>query len=140
MKMQSEKNLRGGFTILEVMIAVAIFFVGTFGILALVSQSLDNARRLQRPLVDAGMLASQLSLTNQLFEGTESGNAGDLLGDNYNGYTWTREIVEEQTNKLFRVTFTVSHTGADKPLSQMTVLFYRPQSPAGSMDGATVVQ
>src|SRR5271154_5004825 len=86
MKMQSKKKLRGGFTILEVMIAVAVFFIGTFAILALVSQSLDNARRLQRPLVDAGMLASQLSLTNQLVEGTESGDAGDLLGDNYKGY------------------------------------------------------
>src|SRR5258708_6047325 len=75
------KSGYGAFSLLEVMIAIAVFFVGVFAILALVSQSLDNARRLQRPTIDAGLLAAQLSLTNKLVEGTESGNLGNLLGD-----------------------------------------------------------
>jgi type II secretion system protein I len=139
MKIVISKNSRGAFSLLEVMIAIAVFFVAVFAILALVSQSLDNARRLQRPTIDAGLLAAQLSLTNSLVEGTESGDLGDLLGDAYKGYTWTREIVEAQSNKLFQVNFAIQHNGGDKPVvSQTSVLFYRPQSPAGSLEGATV--
>ena len=44
---------RRAFSLLEVMIAIAIFFLSVFAILSLVSQSLSNARRLQRPQVDA---------------------------------------------------------------------------------------
>jgi hypothetical protein len=70
---------RKAFSLLEVMIASAIFFMAVFAILGLVSSSLNNLRRLQRPLVDASVLASELSLTNKLTEGTDSGNLGDLL-------------------------------------------------------------
>ena len=75
------------FTLLEVMFAVVAFCVATFAILALVSNSLSNARRLQRPMVDAGVLAGELSQTNQLVEGIGSGNLDRLLGNTYQGYT-----------------------------------------------------
>lgn len=141
MKIQIKKNTRGAFTLLEVMIAIAVFFVSVFAILALVSQSLDNARRLQRPMIDAGLVAAQLSLTNSLVEGTESGDLGDLLGDAYKGYTYSQEIVEVQTNKLFQVNLAIQRSGGGNPVvSQTSVLFYRPQSPAGSMEGATVAK
>jgi Tfp pilus assembly protein PilV len=139
MKIQIKKNTTGAFSLLEVMIAIAVFFVAVFAILALVSQSLDNARRLQRPTIDAGLVAAQLSLTNSLVEGTESGDLGDLLGDAYKGYTYTQEIIESQSNKLFQVNLAIQHSGSDKSIvSQTSILFYRPQSPAGSMEGATV--
>jgi type II secretion system protein I len=131
---------RGGFTLLEVMFAVVAFCTATFAILALVSQSLQNARRLQRPMVDAGLVAAQLSLTNQLVEGTESGDLGDLLGDAYKGYTWDYAIDEAQTNKLFQVVIAVQSNEGNKPVvSKMTVLFYRPDSPAGSLDGGNFI-
>jgi hypothetical protein len=120
------------------MFAVVIFFTASFSILALVSQSIDNARRLQRPTVDAGLVAAELSLTNQLVEGTESGDLGELLGDSYSGYSWTRDITEVQSNKLFQVDFEVDRNTA--VISKMSVLFYRPQSPAGSLEGATVAR
>ena len=127
---------RSGFTLLEVMFAVVAFSTATFAILALVSQSLDIARRLQRPMVDAGLVASQLSLTNQLVEGTESGDLGELLGDSYKNFTWDYAVDEAQTNKLFQAVIVIQGKEGNKPvLSKMTVLFYRPDSPAGSLDG-----
>jgi hypothetical protein len=133
-KSGARQNVRRAqaFTLLEVMIACMIFFVGTFTILALISSSLENARRLQRPMVDAGLLASELSLTNELVEDDASGDFGDL----YPGYNWTSVIQEDQTNKLFRVDYQVFN---DKKvlISKMSVLFFRPQSPAGTLDGAT---
>lgn len=116
------------------MIAVVMFCMASFAILGLVSQSIDNARRLQRPQVNAGMVAAQLSITNKLVEGTYWGDLGDLLGDNYKGYTWAYDIQEEQTNKLFSAVIVVQRNGAGDPVSKMKVLFYRPESPAGSLD------
>jgi len=126
-----------GFTLLEVMFAVVAFCTATFAILALVSQSIDMARRLQRPMVDSGLVASQLSLTNKLIEGTESGDLGELLGDEYKGYTYDYAVDEAQTNKLFQMVIALQSNQHGKPVvSKMTVLFYRPDSPPGSLDGA----
>ena len=126
----------GGFTLLEVMIAVVIFCTASFAIMGLVSQSIAIARRLERPMVEAGLVASELSLTNKFLEGRESGDLGELLGNDYKGYTWTYNVEEERTNKLFKVDIIVKRNNADQAVvSQMRVLFYRPDSPAGSMDG-----
>ena len=126
-----------GFTLLEVMFAVVAFCTATFAILALVSQSIDMARRLQRPMVDSGLVASQLSLTNKLVEGTESGDLGELLGDEYKGYTYDYAVDEAQTNKLFQMVIALQSNQHGKPVvSKMTVLFFRPDSPPGSLDGA----
>jgi prepilin-type N-terminal cleavage/methylation domain-containing protein len=128
-----------GFSLLEVMIAVGIFFIGVFAILGLVSSSLENARRLQRPMVDAGAVASWLSTTNQLVEGTYTVNLGDLLGDAYNGYDCTYDIEEVESNRLFQVGYVVqSTTGNHEIVYSMTNLFFSPLSPPGSLDGATV--
>ena len=128
------------FTLLEVMFAVGAFCMATFAILALVSNSLSNARRLQRPMMDAGAVAGELSQTNQLVEGISSGNLNHLLGDAYQGYTWTYEIREAQTNKLFQVDFLIQSASGDRQVSKMSILLFRPNSPAGSLDGATVAR
>ena len=93
---------RGGFSLLEVMFAVVAFCTATFAILALVSQSLETARRLQRPMVDSGLVASQLSLTNKLVEGTESGDLGDLLGDEYKGFTYDYAVTKRRRTSCFK--------------------------------------
>ena len=123
---------RHGFSLLEVMIAIGVFFMCVFSILGLVSSSLANARRLQRPLVDPGAMASWLSTTNKLVEGIYTVNLGDLLGDAYNGYDCTYDVEEVGTNKLFEVAYVVqSTTGTREIVASMTNLFYSPQSPGG---------
>ena len=136
MKMETKTRTEQprAFTLMEVMIACGIFFMSVFVILALVSQSLANARRLQRPVVDAAMIASELSLTNQIVEENQSGDFGDA----YPGYAWTADITEVQTNKLFQVDYVVQRSDNREIMQKMSVLFFRPESPAGSLDGATV--
>jgi hypothetical protein len=130
---------RQAFSLLEVMIAIGIFFMGAFAVLGLVSSSLENARRLQRPIVDAGPVASELSLTNQLVEETLSGNLSEFLGKSYQDYQWTYVIEEAQTNKLFKVDIILQDDARGRAVvSKITLLLFRPQSPAGSLDGATV--
>jgi len=127
---------RRAFSLLEVMIAVGILFMGTFAILSLVSSSLANARRLQRPLVDASALVSQLSLTNKLVEGVYSGNLGDVLGKAYSDYKYTGEIIEVQSNRLFQADYVIQNArGGSEVISRTTTFFFRPESPPGSLDG-----
>jgi hypothetical protein len=129
-----------GFSLIEVMFAVVAFCTATFAILALVSQSLEIARHLQRPMVDAGLVASELSITNKFVEGESSGDLGELLGDAYKGYTWDYAIDEVQTNKLFQALIVIQRGGGGGPVvSKMTVLYYRPDSPAGSLDGGNFI-
>jgi hypothetical protein len=134
LKIKAGAQSQQAFSLLEVMIAIGIFFMSMFVILSLISSSLANARRLQRPMVDAAMIASELSLTNQLVEIKQSGNFGKL----YPGYSWTADINEVQSNKLFQVDYVVRNDGNKQIMQTMSVLFFRPQSPAGSLDGATV--
>jgi hypothetical protein len=137
MKTRTNRRADGrAFSLLEVMIAIGIFFSCIFVILSLVSSSLQNARRLQRPMVDAAMLASELSLTNKIVEISQSGDFGEL----YPGYTWTADINEVLTNRLFQVDYVVQNSDTREVVQKMSVLFYRPQSPAGSLDGATVAK
>lgn len=120
------------FTLLEVMIAMGIFFMATFAILALVSNTLRNARALHQDSVDPAMLAAQLSITNRLGEGSDSGDFGELYPD----YTWTREIFEVGSNGLFEVDFTVRHRyGREKSETHLGVLFFRPESQPGAGGG-----
>jgi len=117
------------FSLLECMIAIFAFFIAVFAILALVSQSLQNARRLQRPMVDAAMLASELTMTNKLVEETDSGDFGNV----YPGSKWTTTTTEVMSNKLFRVDYTVQRADSDHA-ENMSILLYRPESKPGHLD------
>ena len=116
------------FSLLEVMIAMGIFFVAIFGILELTSQNLAAARLLQRNEVDISVLAAQLSLTNRLEEGFDSGDFGDA----FPGVLWSRTITEVSSNGFFRVDFTVHEPTHNRksPLQErhLSILLYRPLS------------
>ena len=133
------KTGRTAFTLMEVMIAVGVFCIGVFAILDVVASVLHGARLLDKPMVDAGVVASEIAQTNSLVE--VQGVTGDLsefLGDSYKGYAYTYGITEVQSNKLFQLDVQLQSDAPGKPvISKMSVLLYRPQSPLGSLDGAT---
>jgi type II secretion system protein I len=118
------------FTLLEVMIAVAIFFMAMFSILGVLSTSLHAASILRSNGPTAGMVAAQLSLTNKMQEGSQSGNFEDI--PIYEGYRWVAETTEAATNGLFRVEIEVINPGG-RPDSALSVMFYRPDSQSSHM-------
>src|SRR5256885_4728589 len=95
------------FTLMEVLIASAIFFLAIFAILALVSNTLRNARLLRHIEVDAGMVAAQLFKTNKFSEQIESGDFGRAYPD----YSWSVESMEAQTNGLWQFNVKVMRRG-----------------------------
>src|SRR6202042_2100798 len=72
------------FTLMEVMIAIGVFCIGVFAILSLVGSVMHGARLLDKPMVDAGVIASEISQTNSLVEVRGVyGSLSEFLGDNY---------------------------------------------------------
>jgi prepilin-type N-terminal cleavage/methylation domain-containing protein len=119
-----------GFTLLEVTIASAVLAVALFAILKLCSTNIRTARALGRVHVDASSLAAQLSLTNRLEIGEDSGDFGEM----HPGYTWSRRITEYKVNDadstgLFLVEFEVSGNPDGRlDQSRMQMMLYRPDS------------
>lgn len=121
------------FTLLEVFIATALFFMAVFAVLSLVGTALRSARVLQQKEPDVGMLMMDLMLTNRLYEGTESGDFEEIAPGAFRGYSWRRDITQVATNGLFKVEFLISRNVGQRPVeSRMDILLYRPESPPGS--------
>jgi hypothetical protein len=114
---------RNAFTLIEVMIAIAIFFMCMFAILGVFGAGLHSALLLRRDGPTPGMIASELSLSNQLDEGMLSGTFGDV----YPNYKWTADVINAATNGLFRLNISVISPRGDVD-SAMSILLYRPDT------------
>ena len=136
MNLKLHRGRRRAFSLLEVMIDTGIFFMGAFAVLSLVSNSLENARRLSRPDVDAGPVSGFLLLTNSFIEGGYEADLGDFLGDAYKNFRVEYNVVEVESNHWYQVDFTVHSPEHGQPvISKTSVLYFKPLSPPGSMDG-----
>jgi hypothetical protein len=113
------------------MVACGIFFMATFGILALVSSTLRNARALQRSDVDGGMAAAQvfqILKTNRLAQGSLSGDFGDAFRDYSWDATWDVDWDSGATNGLLKVGIVVSRHGRSKPSDVLTLWVFAPDA------------
>ena len=121
------------FSLLEVMIAVAIFFMALFAILEMTSQSLRAAGGLKQSNIHAGSVAAEVFVMPEVVPGSDSGD----FGYRFPNASWTRSI-EELTNGLFQVDVTVNTiTQSGMAQSTLSVLVYRPEfsTMAGSAGG-----
>ena len=75
---QARRRRAAALSLIEVMVAMALFFMAVFAILGMVSNTLRNARALHQTTVDAGAIASFLAVSNRLEEGVFSGDFGDV--------------------------------------------------------------
>ena len=104
------------------MIALVIFFMAVFTILALVSNILRNARGLQRPQVDAGLAAALYVNTNRFPVGTVSGELGDSLAD----FSYEIGTDEFATNGLMQADIVLSRRGARQAPDTLSILVFDP--------------
>ncbi len=123
----------GGFSLIEVLIAIAIFCIVAFAVLQLLITGLGAARSLQIRHADVAVLAAELAMkTNVLEEGVDSGDFGDF----YPHARWERNTEEVLSNGLFQVDFVVIETvGKNQVVSDMSILLFRPGSPTGKRFG-----
>jgi hypothetical protein len=129
----TSRRAPNAFSLMEVMIALGIFFMAVFSILALVSNTLRNARALQRVTVEATMVAAELNKTNRFTEGSESGDFGDFARD----YSYRYETYEAETNGLWRADIVLEERGLRQPAGRISILMFSPESSAGPFGPGT---
>ncbi len=120
---------QAAFTLLEVLIAMALFFIAIFAILDLTTQSISAARLLQTSHVDATSLAATLSLTNRLEEGPIPREVAEEFEEQNPGYSCNGNIFEVSSNGLYQVDFEVYGIKGKKVVATtMSIWLYRPDS------------
>jgi hypothetical protein len=115
------------FSLLEVMIALAIFFMAMFAILQSVSQSMSAARLLQQRqrMPDVSSLIAELYLTNKFEEGVVEGDFGEAYPD----FIWSRETYLLYTNGFFQVDFYVRGAMGNRQVeTKSSIWMWRPDS------------
>lgn len=109
----------GAFTLLEVMVAVAIIALALVTLFGSQSRSLSYATEAQFNIV-APMLASWKMAEVERGYDAAAGNGGDF-GEDFSGYTWKMEVEEvdlelknplEQKNPLQKIELTIEWSGA----------------------------
>jgi prepilin-type N-terminal cleavage/methylation domain-containing protein len=141
-----------GFTLAEVLIAVAIFAIAVFAILQLVNQNLQLVRMMQKQKPDLGALADRtLTEPAEAANGTlrvqfddapmdedfglNEGAGADAL---YPDSSWWRDIEPlDETNGLYRVTIHVEETNAGETREiTLKYLMFRPDVAEAEAGGA----
>jgi len=126
-----------GFSLIEVMIALGIFFIALFAILGLVSQLLRNARAFQnKKAADATMVQAYfLSITNRVTEGIESGDFSDLADFNgeYRDFSWEKETTFFASNGLWQVDYRVINNRVRAVESAISTFYFDPNTQQGGV-------
>lgn len=126
---------QSGFSLIEVMIALGIFFIALFTILGLVSQLLRNARAFQnKKAADATMVQAYfLSITNRVTEGLESGDFSDLADfqNEYRDYSWEKETTFFASNGLWQVDYRVINNRLRSVESAISTFYFDPNTQQG---------
>ncbi|MEY2408161.1 MAG: hypothetical protein QOF48_831 [Verrucomicrobiota bacterium] len=130
---KGHRSSRRGFSLLEVIVACAIFFMVAFALLELIATNLKAAKKLQTREPDPGIILHALSLTNRFEEGQISGDYEDIAPGMYPGYRWEAQITEVGSNGLFQVDVaTYNDRKAGKGVAVVGTQFWRPNSKPGS--------
>jgi hypothetical protein len=112
------------------MLAITIFFMAMFAILGVLSSGVRAASILRNNGPTAGMVVAQLSATNKLEEGSQTGAFDEI--PIYKDYKWVADLREVATNGLFQVDVVVVD-GNGVQVSTLSALLYRPESDNGKL-------
>jgi len=124
-KAEGIKSKKGevAFSLMEVMIAIAIFFTASFVILALVSSGLKTARLLRNDRPSCGIIAAELTSSN----GLEEGHFSDDFGKLYPGYSYEYDVASSDIyTGMVSVVISINRQGQRTPESTMEILRFDP--------------
>jgi len=124
-----------GFSLLEVMVASAVFFMVAFAILEMVTRALVGVRALQQREPDPGIILAMYSTNKAWEETTISGSYDEIAPGMYPGYRW--ELVArrymETNDHLFDVgVVSYSDRKSGRGPAVASTLFFSPNSKPAS--------
>ena len=131
--MSIPRQTERAFTLMEVMIAVAIFFVAIAAVLQLMAQGLKMARSLQQEVPSPAFIAAELaqySTTNILEHGGAlAGDFSFLSSELYADYSWDAQTFQVASNGLFQADILVRGQLDSRVVERrMSILLFSPNS------------
>lgn len=143
--------MRGGFTLVEMLVAIAIFVIAVLAILQLVNQNMQLILVMQKQRPDLGALAGNTMMEPVQPDGTltlgpvtpededfgYNGGGRDTL---YPNALWERDLEAiDATNGLYRATITVTEQDNDGEELKITLSFlmFRPDLAEAEQAGNT---
>jgi hypothetical protein len=131
----ADRRREHAFTLIEVMVAIALFFMCTFAILGLTSQLLKNARIFQSKKSPGVAMVHgwYTSKTNRVSEGEVTVEFSEIspdIGELYRDYyaVILAEPNEEMTNGLWNVSYTVFNRKTGQVDSTVNTFYWDPAS------------
>ena len=103
-------NKTSGFTLLEVLVTVAILAIAMVAILKANVQNLDALTRAREMTMASVLAANKLAEVEAAGAGNWSEFQGDF-GEDHPGYTWAVETASTELEGLIRVSVTVQRGG-----------------------------
>jgi general secretion pathway protein I len=129
---------RSGFTLLEVMLAVAIVGTALFTIAMAIGRCTDSAKNASNYTVAHDLAELKLlecANTTNFVEGISTGD----FGENYPTFQWQREIVmdESQLESLFKQTITVKWKERNRDYDvTLNTFLYNPAATSNTLGNA----
>ena len=122
----------GGFTLLEVMVALVIISLALAGVAGSMGQMIDTANTM-RDRTYASWIAqnkiTELRLSGVLPEVGESSGEEDYANTTW---AWSAEVSETGIENLMKVDVSVSYPGVDEPVRLVTGFIGEPVAPGQS--------
>ncbi|MGH8222123.1 MAG: type II secretion system minor pseudopilin GspI [Woeseiaceae bacterium] len=121
-----------GFTLIEVMVALAIVALGLGAVAAAVSQMADAANAMQERTYAAWVAQNRIAemrLANVVPDVSSTSDQVRYAGIEW---TWRATVSETGVENLFRVDVAVSHAGSDAVLRTVTGFIGEPHRPGQS--------
>lgn len=140
-KRSGNGNTHHAFSLIEVMVALAIFFIAVFAILGLMSTLLQNARVFQKvkPPEARMIFGYQTSITNKVIEGTISFDFSEMadFGEEFRDYSAEVEAIPNEmfTNGLWDVQYRVLNRRTGRVESTFTTFQFDPSTKSKSLSG-----
>lgn len=128
-RLKRKKNMRktGGFTLLEVMIAMAILAIALVVVFQSQSQSISMASE-SRFVTTASLLAQSKMSEMEAVDPGELGSGSGDFGDGYPGYSWRTTVDGTHMDSIKKIDVTVSNERMTSN-NTYTLVLYRCVSP-----------
>jgi hypothetical protein len=135
---------QSAFTLLEVILACALFFMFAFAVLELVTRGVNAARAIQQHDPDGSLILAPFSTNRVLEPMSLSGDFEEFYPGVYPGYSWTLDVAPSaqfgDTNPIFEVTVVVTGGTRNRKTIQsvMSTLMFAPDSKLNAPMGGTL--
>jgi general secretion pathway protein I len=131
---------KGGFTLIEVLVALFIVSLGMLGVIEAVSQTAGNATRMRDRTIAHWVAMNRLTEVRLQQQPPNIAKTSDEVEMAGRRWRWTMEVSETAVETMRRIDISVAEADSDRTVATLTGFYGSALGPAGmrtpSWDGA----